>query len=77
VGDLEVNVDLTRNAKPHPSGSGDIGSVSGREQGPALAEAFSRLDSRQGGLLKSLGSVFAAVGIALRDIRQGNSRTFD
>jgi hypothetical protein len=74
---LEVNVDLTRIAKPRPSGSGDIGSVGDREQRPTLAEAFRGLDSRQGGLLKSLGSVFAAVGIALRDIRQGNSRTFD
>lgn len=75
--EVERNVDLTGDGPTRLPESVDIGETTGKDRPAVPSDAFNKLGSGPGGFLNGLGNVFAAVGLALRDIRQGNSRTYD
>lgn len=80
VGESESNVDLTgaRQLEPaHVEGVGDHGENRGGDLPSTPSGAFGDLNSKDHGFLKKVASVFAAVGRALKEIKQGSSRTFD
>ena len=41
------------------------------------SDAFSDLECETNGFLNNVANMFAAVGCALKEIKQGNSKTFD
>ncbi len=41
------------------------------------SDAFSDLESGKNGFLNNVANMFAAVGRALKEVKQGNSKTFD
>jgi len=79
-GEMEGDVDLNRNRKSEP---GRLESEAGRGENrvscspSSPSDAFSDLDRTDGGLVKNFISMLAAVGRALKEIRQGNSKSFD
>ena len=41
------------------------------------SDAFSDMECTDSGFLKNVANIFTAVGRALKDIKQGNAKTFD
>lgn len=41
------------------------------------SDAFSDMECTDSGFLKNVANIFTAVRLALKDIKQGNSKTFD
>ncbi|MDH5556966.1 MAG: hypothetical protein OEZ03_06415 [Alphaproteobacteria bacterium] len=78
--ELESNVDLTGNRKFVSANASDV-SGTGDSRGGNVAstpsDAFRDLEYENHGLLKNIASMFIAVGRALKDIKQGSSRTYD
>ncbi|MBE9552699.1 MAG: hypothetical protein IMF05_04455 [Proteobacteria bacterium] len=80
AGELAGNVDLTGNRQPEPLHAERIGDNGENQDGsfPSTpSDAFSELECTDSGFLKNVTSIFTAVGRALKDIKQGDSRTFD
>lgn len=78
--ELEGNVDLTGNQKIASVHASSVGGQGERRDGDAAfmpSDAFSDLECESRGFLKDIVSMFTAVGRALKDIKQGSSRTFD
>lgn len=78
--ELEGNVDLTGNQKIVPVHASNVGGHGeSRDVGIAStpSKAFSDLECENRGFLKNVTNIFVAVGRALKDIKQGSSRTFD
>lgn len=79
-GELAGNVDLTGNRQPEPFHTERIGDHGENQDGnlPSTpSDAFSDLECTDSGFLKNVTDIFMAVGRALKDIKQGSSRTFD
>jgi hypothetical protein len=70
--ELKGNVDLTGNA-----GLGEPAMGAAEDRPCTPSDAFGVLDNKDGGFLSGIANIFAAVGQALKDIKQGNSKTFD
>lgn len=70
--ELEGNTDLTGNAGPYAPATNEA-----KDRPSAASDAFVALASDGRGLLTGITAIFAAVGQALKDIKQGSSKTFD
>lgn len=70
--EVRDNLDLTGEAGMSGN-SGDA--VKDRPSVPS--EAFGALENGSGGIMSGIATIFAAVGKALKDIKQGSSKTFD
>ena len=69
---LKGNTDLTGNAGPCDPAKDEA------ENRPSTAsDAFETLGSDGRGILPGIAAIFAAVGQALKDIKQGSAKTFD
>lgn len=78
--ELEGNVDLIGNnkfASLHARSARGHGERRDGDVAFMPSDAFSDLECENRGFLKNIVSIFTAVGRALKDIRQGSSRTFD
>lgn len=78
--ELEGNVDLTGNnklASLHVGSADGHGERRGGDDETMPSDAFSDLECENRGFLRNIASMFTAVGRALKDIKQGSSRTFD
>jgi len=79
-GEMEGIVDPAGNRK---SEQDRLDSKGGRDENrvgfspSSPSDAFSDLECTDGGLVKNFVSMLAAVGRALKEIRQGNSKSFD
>lgn len=78
--ELKGNIDLTGNVLPGPASpdcpAGQEGELA-RDRPSTPFDAFEVLGNGGSGFLKGAANVFAAVRQALKDIKQGNSKTFD
>lgn len=79
-GDTDGNLGEAGIRQPEQTPADGVGS--GREQRDdklpsAPSDAFSDLESKKIGFFNNIATIFDAVGRALKDIKQGNSKTFD
>lgn len=66
------NLDLTGDAGMDvPAGHAE------KDRASAPSDAFGALENGSGGFLSGIATIFGAVGRALKDIKQGSSKTFD
>ena len=78
-GDIDGNLDEVKipNAG-HPPDGAEIGRKGRVKDVPSNpSDAFSDLDYKERGFFNKFATVITAVGRALKDIKQGNSKTFD
>lgn len=80
AGEIKENIDLTGIAGTGPEVHADIPRHAGeltRVRASVPLDAFNALESGDHNFVGKVARVFAAVGDALRDIKQGSSKTFD
>lgn len=70
--ELEGNLDLTGN-----TGRAEPAMEQAKDHPSAPSDAFGALENGSGGFLSGVATIFAAVGQALKDIKQGSSKTYD
>ena len=79
-GKLDGDPGETGNQQLGPARAESVGEDRGKRDDnfPSTpSDAFSNLECEKSGFLNDVANMFAAVGRALKDIKQGNSRTFD
>lgn len=79
-GKLDGDPGETGNQQPRPAHAESVRNDRGKRDDniPSTpSDAFSDLECEKSGFLNDVANMFAAVGSALKEIKQGNSKTFD